>query len=206
MILNKFGIYTVCCLGLLPAGIAAEDTTTTSKIGDVASAWNDLPGTDGKRHSLSDLADVDVVVVCFTCNTCPYSVDYEDRIIAFQKQFLTEDAGVRLIAINSNAVAADSLDRMKDRATQKSFNFAYLRDDDQQVARAYGAIYTPEFYVLNKERRIVYRGAMDDSTDAGKVKSKHVELAVAAALKNEMPQTSQTGARGCTIRFPGKRR
>jgi peroxiredoxin len=176
------------------------------KVGDVAPGWKQLTGTDDKPHSLDDLADFDAVVVCFTCNSCPYSVDYEDRLIALQKKFTDQNAKAAIVAINSNGVPADDLDRMKQRAAEKKFNFAYLKDESQDVAKAFDAIYTPEFYVLNRHRRIIYRGAMDDTTKADDVKVKYVELAVDAALRNKMPEVTAVGARGCAIRFKRKRR
>jgi len=128
-------------------------------IGDLAPSWNDLVGADGKKHSLGDLADKEVVVVCFTCNTCPYAVDYEDRLIELAKRFAAEGNRCALIAINANKVKDDLLPAMQERANAKRFNFAYLHDETQQVARSYGAAYTPEFVVLNKERKVVYLGA-----------------------------------------------
>lgn len=176
------------------------------KIGDPAPEWKSLLGTDDKQHSLSDLADVDAVVVCFTCNTCPYSVDYEDRLIALQKKYTDANASVRVVAINSNAVSVDDVDSMKKRAMEKKFNFDYIKDESQGVARAYDAIYTPEFYVLNRDRKIVYRGAMDDSTKAEAVKVNYVEQAVDAALQGKLPKVTAVGARGCGIRFKRVRR
>ena len=155
---------------------------------------------------MTDLADASVIVVAFTCNSCPYSVDYEDRLIALQQKYADSRTGVELVAINSNAVAADNLDKMKQRAAEKHFDFRYIRDETQEVARAYGAVYTPEFYVLNKERRIIYRGAMDDSTDASKVTVSYIDLAIEAAMAGKMPDVTNTGARGCTIRFSRRRR
>ncbi|MEO2017326.1 MAG: thioredoxin family protein [Fuerstiella sp.] len=184
----------------------AQEKPKAPEIGDAAPKWNDLVGTDGKKHSLTDLADASVIIVAFTCNSCPYSVDYEDRMIALQQKYANSKAGVELVAINSNAVAADSLDKMKQRAAQKQFDFAYIRDESQAVARAYGAIYTPEFYVLNKKRSIIYRGAMDDSTDASKVTVSYIDMAIEAAMAGKMPDVTKTGARGCTIRFSRRRR
>ena len=181
---------------------AAEDEPV---IGDTAPAWQDLVGTDDQKYSLNDQKS-DVIVLCFTCNGCPYAVDYEDRLIALQKKFKDAGSSVQVIAINSNAVAADELPKMKERAAAKKFNFPYVRDETQEVAKAYAAIYTPEFYVLNKARQIVYRGAMDDSTKAENVKVRYVELAVAAALDGKTPEVTKTGARGCAIRFKRRRR
>ncbi len=187
-------------------GAAQEKSNAKPQIGDAAPEWKALTGTDGKQHSLSDLSAANVVVLCFTCNTCPYSIDYEDRLIALAKKYAATDETVKLVAINSNGVPVDSLENMKKRAMEKEFNFDYLKDETQEVAREYGAIYTPEFYVLNRDRTIVYRGAMDDSTKAQGVKVKYVELAIDAALSGKQPEVTTTGARGCTIRFKRKRR
>ncbi len=184
----------------------AEETAKPPGIGDKAPTWKNLDGTDGQKHSLADLAAMDVVVVCFTCNSCPYSTDYEQRMIDFQKKYSADKQNVQLVAINANAVAADSLEKMKDRAKKQSFNFPYLRDETQAVARAFDAIYTPEFFVLNKDRKIIFRGAMDDSTKAENVKINYVDLAVQATLAGETPKTTTVGARGCAIRFKRKRR
>ena len=175
-------------------------------IGDVAAHWVDLIGTDDKRHSLDDLAEFDVVVVAFTCNSCPYSVDYEDRLIELKTKYSMPGSKVQLIAINSNTIAADNIDAMKERAAAKKFNFPYLWDESQQVAKDFGAIYTPEFFVLNQQRKIVYKGALDDSTKAMAVKLKYVELAIEAVLTGKSPAVSKTGARGCAIRFKRNRR
>ena len=155
---------------------------------------------------MDEFRDKDVLVVCFTCNSCPYAVDYEDRMIALQKKFVTEGINAQLVAINANTVDADKLEKMKDRASEKKFNYPYLWDESQTVAKAYGAIYTPEFYVLNKQRKIIYRGALDDSTLADKVQLKYVELAVTAAVTGATPEVEKTGARGCGIRYNRKRR
>lgn len=149
-------------------------------------------------HSLADLKDKDVVVVLFTCNSCPIAIDYEDRIIAFAKN---QSAKVGVVAINVNTIEADRLPKMKERAKEKGFNFPYLFDETQKTGKLYGASYTPEFFVLNKERKIVYMGAMDDTSIAANVKVSFLDLAVQAALKGEKPETTETLARGCRIRY-----
>ncbi len=184
----------------------AEDAPVHLKIGDEAPSWSGLVGTDDERHSLADLKNHRVVVICFTCNSCPYSVDYEDRMIEFHRKFSGRNEGIALIAINSNAKPAERLDKMKERAKAKEFPFIYLMDETQQVAVSYGAHFTPEFFVLNENRRVVYIGAMDDKTDAEKVEQHFVELAVEAALKGELPSTTTDPARGCTIPFKRTRR
>ncbi len=183
-----------------------EDPILALKVGDTAPEWKDLPGTDDKKHSLADLRENSVVVVVFTCNSCPYSIDYEDRIVELQKKYTNHKEGVAVVAINSSKKPSESLDKMKERAKSKEFPFAYLADESQQVAAAHGAGATPEFFVLNKDRQVVYKGALDDQTDATKVLVKYVELAIEAALKGELPETREIPARGCAIRFQRARK
>lgn len=206
-------ILTVGLLTLLFAGESAfsvdgieEITDSTLKPGDPAPAWTDLRGVDGKSHSSKEIPADRIIVVCFTSNTCPYSVDYEARLNALHARLTKEGDKAVLVAINSNGIAADDLEHMQQRADEKKFGFAYLKDDKQTVARAFGAIYTPEFFVLGKDRHIVYRGAMDDVTDESKVTARYVELAVDAALSGVKPETDSFPARGCTIRYNRERK
>jgi peroxiredoxin len=175
-------------------------------IGDKAPAWTDLEGTDGKRHALADLAAKDVVVVAFTCNSCPVATDYEDRILAFSKKFAGPHGKLGLVAINVNTIADDRLPKMKERAESKSFDFPYLFDETQQIGKAFGANFTPEFFVLDRERRVVYMGGMDDSSQAESVKQNYLEPAVVAALERKQPEKAEAPAIGCRIRYGRPRR
>lgn len=105
------------------------------KLGDPAPQWSKIPGVDGKEHSLSDYRDAKLIVIVFTCNHCPVAVAYEDRLVALQKDY--QDKGVQLIAINVNNLPADRLDKMKERAQEKGFNFPYLYDSGQNTGREY---------------------------------------------------------------------
>jgi peroxiredoxin len=175
-------------------------------LGDAAPAWVGLPGVDGQSHSLSDLKDKDVVVVVFTCNHCPVAVAYQDRIIDFAKKHASPNSKVALVAINVNNIDPDRLPRMKERAEEKGFTFPYLYDESQRVGRQYGATVTPEFFVLNKERRVVYMGAMDDNRNPAKVKANYLEPAVEAAVKGESPATGETRAFGCSVKYESMNR
>ena len=201
---------SICFALVLAVGfgsiVAAGTYNKTLSIGDAAPAWKDLEGTDGKKHSLADFADKEVVVICFTCNTCPYAVDYEDRLIALSKKFAAEGNRCALIAINANKVKDDLLPAMQERAQAKGFNFPYLHDETQKVARDYGATRTPEFVVLNKDRKVVYLGAMDDSADAKGMNKRYVEDAIAAALAGRAPATAETSAIGCLVRYVKERK
>lgn len=193
----------LCCVSF---AISQEESSVELKIGDSAPEWKDLQGTDEKTHSLGDLSDKHVVVVCFTCNSCPYAVDYEDRMIDLQKKYADHPQGVVMVAINANKKPSEQLDKMKQRAEEKKFPFAYLIDETQQVANSYHANFTPEFFVLNKERKVIFIGAMDDKTVASEVTERYVEKAIEAALKNELPITQQVPARGCAIPYKRSRK
>ncbi|MFM7921101.1 MAG: redoxin family protein, partial [Planctomycetaceae bacterium] len=140
------------------------------------------------------------------CNSCPYSVDYEDRMIAFARKYADTPAGVVLVAINANRKPSESLDKIKERALQKNFPFLCLIDETQQVAASYGAVYTPEFFVLNKDRKVIYIGAMDDRTDAAQVTTRYLEDAVNAALAGKLPAVTAIPARGCAIPYRSRQR
>jgi peroxiredoxin len=183
------------------ASINAGEFNDVLNIGDAAPAWVDLPGVDGKKHSLADLKSKQVVVVVFTCNSCPVAEQYEDRLIAFAKKHAGPDSPVAVVAINVNRIAEDKLDKMKERAEAKKFNFPYLYDESQKIGKAYGAQYTPEFFVLDKDRKVVYMGAMDDASPPAEAKKFFLDDAVAAALKGTKPATTETLARGCKVRY-----
>jgi peroxiredoxin len=178
----------------------------TRNIGDQIEGWNKLAGTDGKEHSLEDLKSIDVVVVVFTCNSCPYAVDYEDRINALAKRFVDLKQSAVVVAINPNKIESDLLPAMKKRAEQKSFRFDYLFDESQEVAKQFGAVRTPEFFVLNKDRKIVYMGALDDNTKSELVTKNYLEVAVDALVSGKSIETAETAPVGCLIRLERRRK
>jgi peroxiredoxin len=173
-------------------------------VGDQAPAWVGLPGTDGKSHSLADLHDKDVVVVVFTCNHCPVAVAYEDRIINFANKHAGPDSKVAVVAINVNNIDKDRMPKMKERAAEKGFPYPYLYDETQQIGRQYGASVTPEFFVLNKERKVVYMGAMDNNMNVAKATANYLEPAVEAALHGQTPAKAETRAMGCSMKYENK--
>jgi peroxiredoxin len=203
--MRKAGL-AVLALVLLGGSLTAGKYNSVLSPGDAAPAWSDLPGVDGKKHSLSDLKDKDVVVVVFTCCSCPAAEDYEDRVIAFAKKHAGPGGKVAVVALSVNTGEEDDLPHMKERAAKKAYPFPYLHDESQKIGRAYGAQYTPEFFVLNKDRKVVYMGAMDDRDDPARVTTNYLEDAVRAALKGEKPATTETVARGCRIPYPRKRK
>lgn len=196
---------TICLLALTKAAVAGQYNEVLSP-GDAGPAWTDLPGVDGKQHSLADLKSKAVVVVVFTCNSCEYAQDYEDRIMAFWKKFAGPEGKVGLVAINVNKIEADSLPKMKERAEKRGFPFPYLYDETQKIAREYGAVFTPEFFVLDRDRNVVFMGGMDDHSNPEKVKNRYLEAAVESALKGETPARQEAESIGCRIRYARERK
>ena len=178
---------------------SAADFNKVLDVGDKAPTFKGLIGIDDERHSLSDYNDAKVVVIAFTCNHCPVAVAYEDRFVQFTKEY--KDKGVAFVAINVNNLPADRLDRMKERAEKKGFNFDYLYDPTQKVGRNYGATVTPHMFVLDKDRRIAYMGAFDDSQNPNKVKEEYVRDAVDALLRGEEPEVKESRQFGCSIKY-----
>jgi peroxiredoxin len=174
-------------------------------IGDAAPSFAGLPGVDGKKYSLADYKDKEVVIVCITCNHCPTAEDYEDRVIAFAKKHCDDKSKVALIAISVSKEADDTLDKMKIRAKEKGYPFPYVQDESQAIGRALGASVTPEFFVFDKNRKIVYTGALDDHLDDKKVKVKHLENVVAALLAGKPIEIAETRPIGCAIEYEKKK-
>lgn len=174
------------------------------EIGDKATDFK-LKNIDGTYVSLSDFEDAKGFIVIFTCNHCPYSVAYEDRIIELDKKY--KDKGYPVIAINPNDpefYPSDSYENMKVRAKEKGFTFPYLFDEEQEIYPQYGATRTPHVFLLNKSGSdyiVEYIGAIDDNyADAAAVKKPYVEEAVDALLKGSAPETNFTKAIGCSIK------
>jgi peroxiredoxin len=199
------GIVAGLCLGWAAAAVGGEFNSKLT-IGDAAPRWADLPGVDGKKHSFDEFKDRELVVVAFTCNSCPVAVNYEDRLIAFARKYAGPEGKVGFVAINVNTIPEDRLDKMAERAKERKFPFIYLYDETQKIAREYGATTTPEVFLLNKERKVVYMGAMDDRIQEAEVKVRHLEAAVEATLKGEKPSTTETLPRGCRIRYERRKR
>ncbi|WP_421764010.1 thioredoxin family protein [Ekhidna sp.] len=175
-------------------------------VGDYAKDFK-LPNTDGKTVTMSDYNDAKGFIIVFTCNTCPYANAYESRIIDLDKKYAGK--GFPVIAINPNDVSqqpGDTMDEMKKRAKNKGYTFPYLRDDSQQVTKAFGATKTPHVYVLNKEAagkyKVEFIGAIDDSpNDPSDVSERYVEDAINAISAGSSPAITEKRAIGCTIKW-----
>ncbi len=198
---RRLGAIVGCLLAatLLVAACTQAQEIRGVKIGDPSPDWSGIIGVDGKKHSLSDYKDAKIIVMVCTCNHCPVSVAYEDRIIQFVKDY--QDKGVQLIAFNVNNIPEDRLDKMIERAKQKGFNFPYIYDPTQKMARDYGALVTPHFFVLDQERKVRYIGAMDDNNNPAKVTKNYLRDAVDALLAGKEPPVTETKARGCTVKY-----
>lgn len=184
-----------------------EDKSGSKKgydIGDIATDFT-LENIDGKMVSLANYDDAEGFIVIFTCNTCPYAVAYEDRIVALDKKYASK--GYPVIAImpnNTEVKPGDSMEAMQKRAAAKGFTFPYLMDKNQEIYPQYGATKTPHVYVLKKSKYgnvVRYIGAIDDNyKDANKVGQKYVEEAVDALLNGEEITETKTRAIGCSIK------
>ncbi len=172
------------------------------EIGGKLPVFAAMPGVDGQHWKSEDFREAAVLIVAFTCNRCLYAIDYEERLtLLYDDCQQRSDERVQLLVINSNHGRDESLAMMKLRSTERKFGFPYVKDEEQSVARAFGAVYTPEFFVFDQQRRLAYKGAMDDATKADAVTVNYVQKAVEALTRGESIETAEVGARGCTIRF-----
>jgi len=172
------------------------------KLGDKAIAFK-LPGVDDRVHSLGEFAGQNGIAVIFSCNHCPYVRAWEDRMVQIQSDYA--EKGVQLVAINANdddKYPDDSFLKMKERAKEKKFNFPYLRDESQEIARAYGAERTPEVFLFDKNLTLVYHGAIDDNYDnPSAVKEHYLRKALDAMLTGRPPLTPETKPVGCSVKW-----
>ncbi|QHI38736.1 Thiol-disulfide oxidoreductase ResA [Kordia antarctica] len=181
-----------------------KEMTNGYQVGDIVKDFS-LKNVDGKMVSMSNFSDAKGFIITFTCNTCPYSVAYEDRINELDKKYASK--GYPVIAINPNnpdAKPGDSFEAMQTRAKEKGFTFPYILDDGQKVYPVFGASKTPHMYVLAKTpkgHQVKYIGAIDDNyKDAGAVSKRYVEDAVDALLAGKEVEVTTTKAIGCSIK------
>ena len=165
----------------------------------------DLPGTDGRRHSPADFRDARVLVVVFSCNHCPYVIGSEDRMIAFARRYAPQ--GVAFVAINSNSANTypqDDFPHMVQRMREEKFPWVYLHDATQDIARAYGALRTPHFYVFDRARRLIYTGrAVDNPRQAERAKTHDLERALEEHLAGKTISSPVTNPVGCNVKWEG---
>jgi peroxiredoxin len=195
-------VLTLLCLAVL---IAGRPVAPNYGIGDTVADFK-LKNVDGKMIALSDYKTSKGVIVIFDCNTCPYSQKYNDRIIALNKKYASK--GFPVVTINANdpeISAGDSFQDMVSLAKRKNYDFPYLVDETQNVAKSFGATNTPHVFVLKNDGgafKVAYIGAIDDnSRDADEVSKKYVEEAVEALLTSKPVPSTKTKAIGCTIKW-----
>jgi peroxiredoxin len=191
----------------LAAFVAMSFTTEGGyTVGDTAADF-ELKNVDGEMVSMADYPEAKGFIVIFTCNKCPYSVAYEDRIISINKKYAKQ--GYPVIAINSNdpeRVPGDSYEAMIERANDKKFSFPYIYDSTQEIARTFGATKTPHVFLLEKQAdnalKVAYIGAIDDSPMSSKnAGEKYLENAIGALKAGNQPDPSNVKAIGCTIKW-----
>ncbi|MFU8803642.1 MAG: thioredoxin family protein [Bradymonadaceae bacterium] len=174
----------------------------TVELGTPASDF-ELPATNGESYGLGSFADADVLVVMFICNHCPYVKAIVDRLVELGKTWDQDE--VAFVTISSNDAEnypADGFEKMRELAENKDFPFPYLYDESQEVARAYGAVCTPDFFVYDDQRRLAYRGRLDDSwKDAAAVTRQDLRDAIEALLEGKPPAKEQVPSMGCSIKW-----
>lgn len=162
-----------------------------------------LPAIDGKTYSLGDFQDRKALLVMFICNHCPYVKAYIGRLIELQADYASK--GVAFVAINSNETKnypEDRFEKMVEWAREKRFNFPYLRDETQEVARAYEATHTPHLFLFDEDRKLVYTGTVDDNyQDPKRVKRRYLKEAMEQVLARQKVAQAATHAIGCTIKW-----
>lgn len=162
-----------------------------------------LPAVDGKTYSLKDFSNGKPLVIMFICAHCPYVQAVEDRLIQLGAD-LKKD-GVNVVGICSNDPKdhpEDSFEALAKRSKDKNYSFTYLVDENQDVAKAFGAVCTPDFFVYGGDLKLSYRGRLDNSwKDASKVTQRELYEAVQTLLKNQKVSDEQTASMGCSIKW-----
>jgi peroxiredoxin len=162
-----------------------------------------LPAVDGKTYERRDFDRADALVVMFICNHCPYVQAVEDRLIRLARAYAPRGAAfVGICANDASTYPDDAFDKLAARWTQKAYGFPYLHDEEQDVARAFGAVCTPDLFVYDRDRRLAYRGRIDDSwKDESKVTRPELADAVEALLGGRRPAAEQRPSMGCSIKW-----
>lgn len=182
--------------------IMALKFTPPGELGSQCPDFN-LPGTDNKMHSLANYKHAKALLVMFICNHCPYVLAVQDRLIALSRELMPQ--GLEIIAISSNDAKkypADSFEKMQERAKEKNYSFPYLYDESQKVAKDFGAVCTPDFFLYDKNLKLVYRGRLDDSwKDPSQVTRQELKMAALKLLKSEDVPSQQYPSMGCSIKW-----
>lgn len=161
-----------------------------------------LKAIDGKTYSRADFANAPFLAM-FICVHCPYVVAVEDRLVALGRHFASSPLKIAAICSNDSVrYPADSFENMKKQAAEKGYPFPYLHDETQETARAFGAVCTPDFFLFDRNHRLVYRGRLDDSwKDPSAVRSEELKAAIEAVLAGKEPARDQKASMGCSIKW-----
>ncbi len=184
-------------IALISPALAGEELA----IGEMGPGF-DLKGTDSEMHTLEDVAGEKGTAVIFTCNMCPFSKGYEDRLVDLAENYQAE--GIGFVAINPNdpeIVPGDGFDEMVERAKEKNFPYPYLVDTTQEIAAAYGARVTPHIFLLDGEGKLAYRGRVDDALKEDEVTARDFEAAMTALVNGEQVPAAETKAFGCSVKW-----
>jgi thiol-disulfide isomerase/thioredoxin len=170
-------------------------------VGDRAPDISGIPAIENGEQSSLTLSDIKepVVVVVFLANHCPVVKAYEDRVIDFTKDY--KDKGVKVVGIAVSQMEGDKLPGIKDYMKENKSNYIYGYDESQAIGKAYGATNTPQFFVLDKERKIRYTGTLDDNQREDKVTKTYLRDAVDAVLKGETVAVDETRPQGCGVQY-----
>lgn len=161
-----------------------------------------LTGMDGKTYSLKDFTNGNPLVVMFICNHCPYVKAIEDRLIQLGKDLKNHQINVVAICSNTDTkYTEDSFENLQKRFFEKEYSFFYLHDESQDVAKKFGAVCTPDYFMFDGQLKLQYRGRLDDNwKEADKVTSREL-FEAALDLKNHRPLKPQTPSMGCSIKW-----
>ena len=177
----------------------------TLEIGESAPNFK-LPATDGNTYQLSDYSDAKVLVIFFTCNHCPFVTGSDE--VTRETAIKFSDPGVKFVGISSNSITTypeDDFDHMVSRMNEHQFPWTYLFDESQDVARAYGALRTPHFYVFDGDRKLIYTGrAVDNPKGTDKMTVNDLDNALSEHLSVQAISNPVTNPIGCNVKWTGK--
>jgi peroxiredoxin len=197
-------VLTLAGLALIASPAFAGKYNKVVSVGDKAPTFSGIPASQSGQDTSLSLPDIkeDVVVLVFLANHCPVVGMYDDRIIDFVNDY--KGKNVKLVAVAVAKQDDDKLPAIKDYTQRKGIKYPYGYDETQEIGRAYGATNTPHFFVLDKERKIRYIGAMDDNRKEDQVKKTYVRDAVDALLAGKPIEVDETRADGCGISYSKK--
>jgi peroxiredoxin len=200
--MRKFALaLVVLSLVAMPAIGGPGKYNKTVAAGDKAPEFSGIPAVENGQDTSLTLTDIKepIVVLVFLGNHCPVVGMYEDRLIDFTSAY--KDKGVKVVGVSVNDSDSDRLPKIKEYVKDHKCNYVYGYDESQAIGHAYGATNTPQFFVLDKERKIRYLGAMDDNRSEAKVKKTYLKDAVEALLKGETPPVEETRPDGCGVQY-----